>query len=77
MPDIVDRAQVNEELLRREAFHRRRYGMEVARAEEDPFYIDGRRCCLDCEEPIPEARLRVNPGATRCMKCQGMKERRG
>ncbi len=26
--------------------------------------------CTDCEQPIPEARLRAVPGALRCRDCQ-------
>jgi len=30
--------------------------------------------CEDCGDPIPEARLRAMPGATRCVACQTMHE---
>ncbi|CAM3622548.1 DksA/TraR family C4-type zinc finger protein [Parendozoicomonas haliclonae] len=26
--------------------------------------------CVDCDEPIPEARRRALPGVQRCLKCQ-------
>ncbi|MBN1495926.1 MAG: TraR/DksA C4-type zinc finger protein [Spirochaetes bacterium] len=42
---------------------------------EIPLVIAGVRCCRDCEEPIPEARLRVKPNAVRCVKCQERYER--
>ena len=32
--------------------------------------------CRDCGERIPEARLRVKPEATRCVRCQAEAERR-
>jgi len=31
--------------------------------------------CEDCEHPIPPARLRAMPGATRCVDCQGKYEK--
>ncbi len=31
--------------------------------------------CVDCGEPIPRARLRVNPTALRCADCQGRREK--
>lgn len=46
------------------------------RRDEDALYIDGRRCCLDCEEPISAFRLQVRPNAVRCMYCQKEKERK-
>jgi len=45
--------------------------------KEEPLMIDGRRCCLDCEEPISEKRLTANPDAVRCTPCQARKERNG
>lgn len=30
--------------------------------------------CIDCDEPIPAARLRVHPRATRCIECQQIHE---
>ena len=32
--------------------------------------------CVDCEEPIPTARLHAYPAATRCIRCQEALERR-
>jgi RNA polymerase-binding transcription factor DksA len=32
--------------------------------------------CIDCDEPIPLARLRVLPAALRCASCQGRVEQR-
>lgn len=31
--------------------------------------------CEDCEKPIPEARRKVAPEATRCVLCQDLYER--
>lgn len=32
--------------------------------------------CVDCGEPIPDARLRMVPDAIRCVSCQGASSRR-
>ncbi len=32
--------------------------------------------CSDCEDPIPHARLKAIPGATRCVSCQATFEGR-
>ena len=45
--------------------------------DEDPLEIDGVRCCLTCEEPIPEKRLEANPEAVRCVACQDKHEKGG
>ncbi len=37
---------------------------------EGPEYIDGKACCRDCGEPIPEKRLAAIPGVSRCVLCQ-------
>ena len=49
---------------------------EVTRALED---IEAGRygLCRDCARPIPAARLRVRPSATRCVACQAELEKAG
>jgi len=42
----------------------------LGRVEEGTFGI-----CEDCEERIPQRRLRANPSATLCVECQEMMER--
>jgi len=37
----------------------------IARVDDDTFGY-----CLDCGEPIPEARLEAYPSAARCIDCQ-------
>jgi hypothetical protein len=32
--------------------------------------------CADCKKRIPQARLEVKPEATRCVECEGQRERR-
>jgi phage/conjugal plasmid C-4 type zinc finger TraR family protein len=36
----------------------------------------GSPCCIDCGTPIPEARRRHLPGASRCVPCQSQIEGR-
>jgi len=68
--DIIDRAQEHERKLREQAIYK-----ALSRCDEDPLYIDGVRCCVDCEKPIPEGRLRIRPTAVRCVACQEKIER--
>ena len=32
--------------------------------------------CIDCDEPIPEARRRAVPGVQLCLECQSAQDRR-
>lgn len=32
-------------------------------------------CCQDCDEPIPEARRKAEPGCTRCTACQELEDK--
>ncbi|MFC4588126.1 TraR/DksA family transcriptional regulator [Sphaerisporangium corydalis] len=32
--------------------------------------------CVDCGKPVPEGRLVARPEASRCVHCQGVRERR-
>lgn len=43
---------------------------------EAQLVIEGVVCCLECEEPLPEARLARLPHATRCVECQERRDRR-
>lgn len=73
MPDEIDEAQEREEFYRTMLLKK---ALEKIN-EEDPLIINGRRHCLDCEQPIPKKRLRANPEARRCIFCQTRKERLG
>ncbi len=42
----------------------------LARMEDDTYGI-----CEECGDEIPFERLRANPGATRCVRCQGVYEK--
>ncbi len=58
--DILDRARELEEL-------------HLARALSFRFEVPvgpARECCLECEEPIPLARLEKIPGCQLCVDCQ-------
>jgi phage/conjugal plasmid C-4 type zinc finger TraR family protein len=37
---------------------------------------EGTDACVECGDPIPEARRRALPGATTCVSCQSDRDRR-
>lgn len=69
--DDADRAYVVDEYL---------LGAEIERARRAsmgrPAPSSGPRLCLECGEPIPEARLKAVPGAILCTACQAEEEAR-
>ena len=71
--DICDDANERADLFRENALNAARQSLAVA--GESPLCIDGVRCCLDCEKPIPRGRLKVNPDAIRCVGCQTKREK--
>jgi phage/conjugal plasmid C-4 type zinc finger TraR family protein len=71
--DIIDDAQELTEFHRQQSIRDALNGRY--RERERPLIIDGVRCCRDCEEIIPAARLRANPYAVRCTACQERKDR--
>jgi len=71
--DDIDAAQAREELYNDMAI---RNTLTADRYDDDdPLIIDGRRCCLGCEKPIPLKRLKAHPRAKRCVECQEKMER--
>lgn len=66
MSDEVDRAQAANEAFQSDALaaHRRKALTGAASAH----------ICIDCDEPIPEARRAAAPGCTRCVECQSLHE---
>lgn len=74
MMDIIDKAQENDELFRKNAlnnfFRNRKQGVPIAAPESDC------RSCRDCGEEIDQGRLKAVPGAVRCIDCQGTFEKR-
>lgn len=58
----------------------RQNAIDAARNSKDNLalsvYINGEKCCVDCEEPIPAKRLLVNPDAVRCIACQILAEKK-
>jgi len=69
--DTIDRAQDYAARFQRDALTRQLSQQEAPEA----LVIDGHRCCVDCERPIPSARLERVPGAVRCVRCQARHER--
>ena len=68
--DIIDEANARADMFRENAVN----AVRQNNPPESPLYLDGVRCCLDCEEPIPEERLEARPDAVRCVECQTMNE---
>lgn len=74
--DVFDQAQKNDELFRSAAlekhFKKRRAG-----SPNTPNNDHAKGICADCGEPIPKARLKFVPSATRCVTCQTLAENKG
>lgn len=67
--DAIDRAQHREAEMLSDRLER-----QARRAALD---APGKRTCADCGVPIPLARRRALPSATRCVECQDWAERTG
>jgi phage/conjugal plasmid C-4 type zinc finger TraR family protein len=70
MADDLDRAAEYEALRLKVALEN-----HFAQAR-DMAEADGDGICIDCGEPIPEARQRALPGCRRCIECQQRYESR-
>lgn len=71
MADELDRAQAASEVYERAAIQNltnRRIFQPVAGGRQW-------QTCEDCEKPIPDARIKANPAATRCVRCQERHEK--
>lgn len=70
--DIADQASDREMADREFALAARRAARPAGRSA-------GRSAshCLDCGEPIPEARQQAVPGVTLCVECQTVQEHQG
>lgn len=64
--DIVDEAKELEQHQRQAA---------IARVT-DKLATQGSADCIDCDEPIPEARRTAYPAARRCISCQKEQEQK-
>lgn len=71
MADEMDRAQAASEVYENAAM-RSHFKKQSAAA---PAVIA--RNCEDCDKPIPQARLKANPAAIRCVPCQTKYEHGG
>jgi phage/conjugal plasmid C-4 type zinc finger TraR family protein len=61
-----------------EAYEDAAFKNHFARAKSaTPPLPVGERLCRDCDKPIPKARLKANPAATRCIACQTLAEKDG
>ena len=64
--DVFDQATELERIERESALRQ----MGAGTFQEGPEWIDGKPCCRECGEPIPEARLKAIPGVGLCLVCQ-------
>lgn len=64
MANEADRAQIHEETFRAASLARTKNA-----TGPEPLVIDGQVCCANCEEPIPEARLKALLGVGLCVNC--------
>ena len=48
----------------------------VAAARAHMAAGEGSEFCIECGEPVPEARRRALPGARTCVECQSARDRR-
>ena len=71
----MDECDVAAELQQMDREGGLRVALRTAHREEAKLFINGQRCCLDCEEPIDPDRLKASPGAVRCVFCQRKRER--
>ncbi len=68
MADIIDDASEREEAFRRNAIEKARMPRYVA--------VSGNKgLCLNCDDPIGDDRLKVNPHAILCIDCARDAER--
>ena len=61
MPDLIDRAQRASERHVAESLARHHY------REQESISCS---LCIECDEPIPDARQQAVPGCQRCVDCQ-------
>ncbi|MCZ0960207.1 DksA/TraR family C4-type zinc finger protein [Paracoccus benzoatiresistens] len=45
------------------------------RAGRKPVSVESAIACIDCDEPIPEARRRAVPGVQLCVDCQSGRDK--
>ncbi|MEI6897874.1 MAG: TraR/DksA C4-type zinc finger protein [Psychromonas sp.] len=65
MSDIVDKANKHSEAALQRQINNQRHP-PTARAH----IVDGKHCCMDCENIIPLERSALYPDAPRCVPCQ-------
>lgn len=63
MTDLFDKAAALEE-------KQRAYAIAKATQSSSEEAISSDGFCIDCDEPIPPARLAINPNFCRCVACQ-------
>jgi len=66
MADFADDASAVEELQRNAALSAHRINRDAVSATH----------CVECDEPLSDARRKAYPGCTMCVECQGEQELR-
>jgi len=69
MADELDRAQAASEVYENAAMRSHSARRFSPSPHPSPARGEGVKC-EDCDKPIPAARLKANPAATRCVSCQ-------
>lgn len=80
MTDLVDRANLQSDMLLRHALEEQRLKSALAGghlADQGDWHVHSATECQEpsCGEPIPEARRRALPGVRLCVECQARLER--
>lgn len=75
--DVFDRAQELDEQYRQAALNEHLAKNKDCHGGMCRLAMTGKGECMDCGNKIPKLRLKVNPAAVRCVKCQTKKEREG
>lgn len=66
MTEIIDQASALETMMREQAIQAHRINRDAVSATH----------CVECDEPLPEARRKAYPGCTMCVECLAEQELR-
>jgi len=75
--DVFDQAQKLDEQFRQAALNEHLAKNKDCHGGMRRLAMAGKRECRNCGNKIPKARLKVNPAAVRCIRCQDKWEKEG
>lgn len=76
-PDYLDTATELAETLRANEIAKHHAKAEQRlRNEPAQQIVNGQVLCVDCDEPLPEGRLKAKQYAARCIECESFQEKR-